>query len=561
MTTGASRTKLLVIGLDGATLDVLRPLAEEGVLPNIASFMAEGACGELESVMPPITGPAWASFMTGKNPGKHGVYEFLKKAPDGTDYPINSSDVHGRTLWELLSDAGRKVVVINVPVTYPPRKVDGVLLADFLTPSGRRDFGYPEGVVDELEGRYGPYRLYISEVYAPGKVGNVIDELFEVLEFRLSSARHLMETRPWDFFMVHVWGTDRLQHELWHILDTTHPKHDREEAARYRGRIMDYLRSVDGLIGELASLAGEGADVMVISDHGFGPIEKFMSFNVWLLDEGYLKLKKNPLTLMKLLLFRLGITPKLGYRLSMMLGFAKLRLSKGVGERVGMFRMINRFFLSLKDVDWSRSVAYSKGNYGQIFINVKGRELNGSVEPGEEYESVVRELSRRLKEITDPKTGMRLIEDVHLARDTYSGPYADKAPDITFLPSDMRFKALGTVDFTSNRFIEPVYGNYGDHRLSGILLARGPSFRKGAAITGARLIDIAPTALYIMDEEIPTDMDGRVLEGMLDEGLTKGRKSRYVEAGCQDGAGSGVRYDDTESEEIKKRLIDLGYMG
>ena len=237
--------KILVIALDGATLNVLSPLMDEGLLPNLAKMASEGIHGELCSTIPPITGPAWATFMTGKNPGKHSILEFLKKAPDGTEYPINSTEVDGSMLWEILSNTGKKVVVINVPVTYPPRVVDGVLLADFLTPMGRRDFGFPSGIIEELEKRFGPYRLYISEVYSPGKVDRVLDELLEVLDYRVRTACYLMETRQWDFFMVHIWGTDRIQHELWHILDATHTCHNEGEANAYRSRIIEYFRKVD----------------------------------------------------------------------------------------------------------------------------------------------------------------------------------------------------------------------------------------------------------------------------------------------------------------------------
>jgi predicted AlkP superfamily phosphohydrolase/phosphomutase len=555
----SNKHRILVIGLDGATFDVLLPLAREGLLPNISKFMTEGARGELKSVLPPITGPAWASFMTGKNPGKHGVFEFLKKAPDNTEYPISSSEVDGKALWEILSEAGRDVVVINVPVTYPPRKVKGVLLGDFLTPKGRRDFGYPDGIVEELEGLFGPYRLYISEVYSPDRVDKVLDELFEVLDYRVKTASYLMNTRPWDFFMVHIWGTDRIQHELWHIIDTTHPNHDKEVASRNRDRVLDYYRKVDEAVGTLAELAGRDASVMVISDHGFGPIEKFLSFNVWLLDEGILRLKRAPLSILKYALFKLGITPELGYKLSMRFGFAKLRLSKGVGGRVGLFRRVNSLFLSLADVDWSKSRAYSKGNYGQIFINLKGREPHGIVEPGEEYERVVSDITSRLGKITDPDTGKRIIGSIYKTVDMYKGPHVKDAPDIAFLPYDMRYKALGTVDFTTHRFIEPVYGNYGDHRVEGILIAAGPPFKKGAIVRSAELIDIAPTVLYAMGEKIPDDMDGKVLTEALDEVFAAGHAVEYAHASGAAGM-EDAGYEEGEKEEIMKRLKDLGYV-
>jgi predicted AlkP superfamily phosphohydrolase/phosphomutase len=175
--------RVLVLALDGATFDLIGPWLDDGSMPNLARLRAEGACGKLRSIVPPVTAPAWCSFMTGKNPGKHGVFEFFLREPGRfEEIPVSSRVRAGRTLWEILGDAGREVLVVNVPVTYPPSPVNGSLVGDFLTPIGARDFTWPPGLLDEIEAATGPFQLYHVEVYRKGRAGVVLDELDRVLE-------------------------------------------------------------------------------------------------------------------------------------------------------------------------------------------------------------------------------------------------------------------------------------------------------------------------------------------------------------------------------------------
>src|ERR1051325_11049576 len=170
--------KLLVIGLDGASFNVLDPLIERGLLPNIGALIARGARAELETTFPPITAVAWSSFMTGKNPGKHGIFEFVRRDRNTQrELAVNASFREGRAIWDMLSDAGHRVIVHNFPCTYPPHALNGLLLADFMTPRGRRDFTSPLSLLTELEEKFGPYRLHLSQTYAGGKAQGVLDEL------------------------------------------------------------------------------------------------------------------------------------------------------------------------------------------------------------------------------------------------------------------------------------------------------------------------------------------------------------------------------------------------
>jgi predicted AlkP superfamily phosphohydrolase/phosphomutase len=556
--------KVLFIGLDGATFDVLDPLIDQGLMPRLKQFIDQGVRGPLETTIPPITPTAWVSWMTGKNPGKHGVFEFLlRRKGSGAlpDTPVNSHSRDGLPFWDLLGQMGKQAIVTNVPCTYPPSMVNGVMISDFLTPRGRRDFTYPEKLIEEVEGRFGPYELYITEVYTPGNVDKILDQLFTELEYKTNVNRYLMEQYGWDVFATHYWGTDRFQHELWHLLDETHPFFDRKEHDAHINRIHEYWHAVDSTLGELFDDVGNDATVYLGSDHGFGPIEKFLCFNVWLIDEGLLVLKRDAMTLFKRAVFRLGLTPDLAYRSAMKMGLAHLRLSVGVTNRSKLMKVANLLMLSLEDVDWSRTVAFSKGNYGQIFINVRGRDEHGIVEPGAAYETEVRQVIDKLRALVDPATRQPLIGSIWRREDLYTGPHIDEAPDIQFLPADMTNKPLGTLDLTSNKFITPVYGNSGDHRMHGILLGRGPELRSGTLVEGARIIDFAPTILHSFGVEVPSDMDGRVLEEIFTEQYMAENPVRTSEAAEYVAPESTGAMTDEESEEIRQRLRGLGYLG
>lgn len=555
--------KVLFIGLDGATFDLLDPFIKDGLMPNLSQFMAEGFKGLLETVYPPITPTAWVSWMTGKNPGKHGVFEFLLRrngsgAPP--DSPVSARSRDGQTFWDILAGAGKRAIVTNVPCTYPPAISNGLMISDFLTPRGRRDFTYPPALLEEVESRFGPYELYITEVYRPGSVGKILDQLFTEVEYKTKVNRYLMDQYEWDVFATHYWGTDRFQHELWHLVDESHPFFDKKEHDENIGRIHEYWHAVDSALGELFDQVGDDTTVYIGSDHGFGPIKRFLCFNVWLIEEGLLVLKRDPMTLLKRALFRLGLTPDLAYRSAMKLGLAHLRLSVGVTNRSTLMKLGNILMLSLEDVDWSRTTAYSKGNYGQIFINLKGREANGVVEPGAAYQREVEDIIEKLRKLKDGE-GKPLIAEVWRREELYNGAHAGEAPDIQFLPRDMSNKPLGTLDLTSNKFITPVYGNSGDHRMHGILLGKGPDLRKGIEVAGARIIDCAPTILHTFGAEVPSDMDGSVLEQVFTGEFMRQNAVRISEPLSSAQAPDGPSMTDEESEEIRERLRGWGYLG
>ncbi len=554
--------RVLIIGLDGITFDTFDPWMEEGILPNTAMFRDGGVHASLDSIFPPITAPAWASFMTGMNPGKTGIFEFLYSRSSSFDLaPVNATVRDGVTLWDILSREGKKVISLGVPVTYPPEPVNGVLVGGFLPPQGARDFTHPPELLDEIEKRYGPYPIYHKEVYQKGKVDRVIDEANDILRYRREMTLDLLKEREWDFAITYFEGTDRMQHEVWHIHDESHPHSTRSEVARYKEKVLGFYREVDETVRLLTEAVDDGETaVIIMSDHGFGPIHYYLNLNVWLLEQGFLKLKRDPLTLLKRLIFTLGITPAFGYRTAMKLGLAGLRLSKGVGGRNVIFDMINSIFLSLENIDWTRTRAYSKGNYGQIYVNLKGREPDGSVDPSE-YDAVVEELKKALRAIPDPDTGGKLMSDVFHRSERYTGAYVERMPDVLFKPGNMVYKALGIVDFTTRHFIEPTFGNSGDHRMNGVFFAKGGEFDvRAERLPEISIMDVAPTVLHALGLAVPEDMDGRVIENAFRKEWIESHPVR-MRRPYERVDKSRMELSDTERQEIIDRLKGMGYVG
>ncbi|MBL8149774.1 MAG: alkaline phosphatase family protein [Blastocatellia bacterium] len=552
--------KVLIIGLDGMTFDFVDPLIEQGRLKTLSRLMSEGVRSPLETVFPPITSAAWTSFITGKNPGKHGILEFIqRRRGQNRETAANSTHRSGKALWDLFSEEGRRVVVTNFPVTYPPTRVNGFMISDFMTPKGRRDITHPPELLQELEAKFGSYKLYMTETYAKGNVDNVLTELFEELNYKSNVNCYMMKNYDWDLLVTHIWGTDRCQHELWHIIDPSHPKHDKEEARLYKERVYDYWDSVDREVERMIEAAGSDVAVFIASDHGFGPAHKYCAFNIWLLQEGFLKLKQDAMTRIKQMLFSMGVTPELAYKLSRNPLLKPLRPSRGVGTQKSKVGMLNKLFLSFNDVDWARTTAFSKGNYGQIFVNLKGREPEGSVDLAD-YEKVREKVIAKLRAIKDPKSGGNLIDPIYKREEIYSGEHFEEAPDISFLPKDMTYVSLGNMDFMSNKFMVNSFGNSGTHRLHGVFIAHAKEFNSSLRLPNARIVDAAPTILHLSGIAIPKDMDGRVLTEIFSKEFLTQHPVKIGDA-AERGNTEDANFSDEESEEVRARLHELGYMG
>lgn len=267
-----------------------------------------------------------------------------------------------------------------------------------------------------------------------------------------------------------------------------------------------------------------------------------------------MKLRPNPVTRLKYALFRMGFSPMPVYNLLMRLGFGKFKREVVRGKS----QKLRLVFLSFDDVDWSRTIAYSLGNIGQIRINVRGREPNGCIEPGPQYEQVVADVKERLSKLHDPKTGEQVIENIYHQSEIYTGDAAKDGPDILFLPRRLEYFGFGEYEFGDHRVVVPVdRGISGTHRMNGIGLAWGKPIRAGK-FEGARLEDLAPSILHLMDMPIPAHMDGRPLvETIRDDADLPAPRSGPAWEGT---SGHTEGLSDGEEEAIRQRLKDLGYV-
>ncbi len=558
--------RVLVVGLDGATFDLIRPWAAAGHLPALARLMQQGIHGELRSTMPPVTSPAWPSFMTGMNPGKHGVFDFIRSrrgdSPGGFDM-VNASHIAARPLWQLLSEAGRRVGVVGVPVTYPPRPVNGFMISGILSPR-HAEIAYPPGLLRRYEDELGPYRISPAVQYADGDEEAFVADLLALMEQRARYALRLMRDYEWDFFMVHFVALDAAQHALWKFVDPTHPRYDPhsevETAAgqRYGDSLRTLYQKADAILARLWEQTGPDDVLLVMSDHGFGPLHGTVNLNNFLLQRGFLCLKRDVATRLRYALFRHGITPSAAYALLVKLGLQDVvvKVSKRARNAI-----VGRF-LSFSAVDWSRTQAYAMGHVGQVFINLRGRELHGCVPP-EEYEAVRQRVADALRELEHPQFGRPLVDEIIFKEQVYQGPYAERGADL--LPVMDGFRYIAFPLFASNaQLVTPqVRGDSGCHRLHGILLADGPAVRQGIELDGARIIDLAPTILYRMGLPVPGDMDGCVLTEMFEPAFVRATPLQQTEA--EAGEPTADRRPEhellpEERAEIEARLRSLGYL-
>jgi len=546
--------RVMVIALDGATFDILKPWLEADKLPTLKKLYDNGAHADLMTTFPPITAAAWNSMMTGKNPGKHGIYEFLQRKADAYSVePMNANKRQAKSLWHLLSDAQKRVVVVNVPMTYPPEPVRGALVSGMPVPAKRTDFAYPAKLSEEILEWLPDYTINASSVYIRGKADEFLTDIRVKMNQRLIVAENLMAREDWDFSMVHILGTDRIQHEFWHCMDSTHPKHS-GEALQYQNAILEFYQELDQNLARVLKFADDDTTIMIISDHGFGPLHQFVYLNTWLLAEGFLVLKQDAKTRLKALAFKLGFSPTNIYRLVEKIGLGGMRGGTDMATRQELLDML---FLSFQDVDWTRTKAYARGNFGQIFLNVKGREPQGIVEIGEDYDQTLKTIIDRLPSLKDPKTGTSLFSHAKTKAELFAGEHLENAPDIAVFMADETYVGLGTADFPANAVAETAIGNTGDHRFNGVLMMAGRGVQK-TSLEQAQLIDIAPTVLHLLGVPVPKDMDGQVLTTALDESL---HSVTYSEAESGQPTAQATGYSAEEEAEMLQHLEDLGYLG
>ncbi|TET79105.1 MAG: hypothetical protein E3J41_02810 [Candidatus Cloacimonadota bacterium] len=540
--------KVLIIGLDGATFDYIFPLMRKGKLPTISGLIKNGVWGYLESTIQPITGSAWPSFMTGKTPAKHSVFDFIQQEIKEDVSLVNSQSIVGETIFDILSRQGKEVMSINVPVTYPPWKINGVMITGMLSPE-KAEITYPPELKKELK----DYRVDIKVSYKGGREQEMIDDIKDLLKNRTMFTIKLLSEKKWDFGMVVFRGTDVIPHYFRKYMDPVHPQYNKS-SKEFRNAINEVYGDADSAIEELLKVIPKDTSVFLMSDHGHGRLRKMINLNIWFLENGFLALKKSPRVMLKYNLFRTGFSPQNVYRTLSRFGIqnAIQKFSRQTRNKI-----LNAM-LSFSDVDWQKTKAYSLGHVGQIYINLKGREKFGIVNRGNEYEEVREEIIEKLKRLRDPKTGKDVIEKVVKKEEIYSGPYLDRSPDLFLFSKDSEYDAFALMAQNTEIFCDHFKGQSGNHRLHGIFVANGYNIRPGIQIKNAKIIDILPTVLYSMGLPIPDDLDGRILKDIFQTQFLSRTSPNFEKAKVIE---KEKLLLEGEQEEIKERLKQLGYLG
>ena len=549
--------RVLVIGLDGATFDLIKPWAAEGHLPTLRRLLKGGAHGPLRSTIPPMTAPAWTSFATGVNPGQHRLFDWIARRPDSYRFsPVTAADGTAPTLFSLLSQAGRRVCSLNVPMTYPPSPVNGVMVSGIPAPS-TQGITYPADLYRDMLQAIGDYILYPDpgQAYSDSGIDAFLKRLYRCTELRLQAFDYLGSLDEWDFAMLVFNGVDTVSHAMWKFMDRTHPLHDPKRAAKYGSAIRDYYCYVDRQLGDIVQNLDDRTTLILMSDHGFGPFHKFIHVNNWLIQQGFMKIKASPRARLKKTLFSLGFSPMAVYNRLMQLGLGALKREVVRGQGQGLLKTL---FLSFEDVDWPRTAAYSLGNVGQIYLNVVGREPLGSIQSGQEYERARDAVIARLQELRDPASSETVVEYVYRREEVYSGRQTSHAPDILFIPRRLEYFGFGEYEFGSHKIIEPVKrGISGTHRMQGIFIAYGANERPGVTVQAAQLVDLAPTIMHLMGLPVPAHMDGRVL----DEIFPAGFRPVSIAGGQTQWQAPAGSLSEQEREILAERMRNLGYVG
>ncbi len=561
-------TRLLIFGLDGATFDLIRPWVAEGFLPHLGQLIENGVSGDLASTLPPVTSPAWPSFMTGMNPGKHGVFDFIRPAAlkdvgavrpgVGSFSLVNATSIREPTIWQIMSDAGLRVGVINVPVTFPPRPINGFMIGGLLSPSSG-DITYPKDLLAPYAAELGPYRVGLRVQYKEGNEAAFLADALDLIETRGRYALRLMRDHPWDVFMVHFIALDNLQHAFWKFIDPTHPRYRPDLAEKFGDGLLQAYQKVDEQVGRLVEQAQDLAgdlNLIALSDHGFGPLHYIINLNIHLMKHGLLHLKRDPWTRFKALLFRAGLSPAGVYH-----WLERMRLQNIVARvsKHSRNQVVGKF-LSFNNVDWSRTVAYSMGHVGQIYLNWQGRGSHGIIGAGAEYEAARERVIEALRQLAHPITGQPLLDEAIYGPAVTAGPYAHQGPDLHLIFDGYRCIAFPL--FASNHQVvtRQIRGDSGCHRGNGIFIGYGPVFRQCTTVEGSRIIDLAPTILHLMGLPVPDDMDGRVLETALQPLFMETHPVR-IARGDNKETDQETLLSAEDTAEIEDRLRALGYLG
>ena len=534
---------ILIIGLDGADWRILNPWIEQGALPHLAALRAQSAWGDLRSTIRPESSTAWSTFATGVNPGRHDIFGFSAQRPETYDTQLNTAtSIRHATFWQYAAAAGKRIALLNAPMTYPPQPfTNGALVAGMLTPSLRSSFTHPPELRAKLLDAVPEYTINVEQTGL--SLQRFIRDTTRAIRTRGRAALWLLGQDNWDAATVVFTATDRLQHYSLHLLHPGHPRYDLGEAEKLLPDLLAAYRAIDQAVGELVQAAGANATIILLSDHGFAPCARAFLPNAWLEQQG-------------LLTRRTVAAPSPGL-------WRRLRANpalRQIKNALPLLRDVRRPPPpggNLAAVDWSRTQAvYSPA--GGIRFNVRGREPQGVISAAA-ADKLATELTTALLDIADPATGQHPIQAVYRREELYHGPYVSHAPDLIVEPrradDNPAYNTIYEYGFGSD-FLRSSGDFTGNHALDGILAAVGPGIPAGR-INHARLLDIAPTILHALDLPLPPDLDGSVLPLW-----SQPQEIKWLDG--DEAPSPGLTIDEAlsaeESATVEDRLRSLGYL-
>jgi predicted AlkP superfamily phosphohydrolase/phosphomutase len=577
--------RLIVFGVDGGTLEIVRPLAAKGLLPNFARVMEQGVAGELASTFPPMTFPAFTTFMTGKNPGGHGVFDFFERVPGryGVRF-VNANSRRSRTLWRMLSEGGRRVTVIGFPVTYPPEPINGLMISGFDAPGigakADRTCFYPAAFYEELRREVGDYVITptVDMLRVEQNPGEGIGAILETIERKVRSALYVQARERWDCLAFMLIESDFAGHRYWKYYDPASPQYRAGAPEQLREGLPRVYAAIDQALGRVMAADPE-AGVLIFSDHGFGGAStKAVFLNRFLEQQGMLKFAAGAAGG-----GALGARMRLGGRLAV----ARM---KDIGLHYLPEALRTPLLRSMKignqiesrirfgGIDWGGTAVYSDESpyFPALWVNLAGRESAGIVAP-ERYEETCARAAAALGDWRDPDTGQPLVQRVYRREEIYRGEQVERAPDLlidwnldrgySYLSgrsledhSGQSLRRLAPHEFHSHEMAT----RGGSHRPNGILMAMGGPFGRGG-VEGASLGDLTPTILFCQGLGIPQEIEGRVLAELFSSEFLSAHAPQRIAAAQMRPAADAVEapadnYTDEEREIIERRLRDLGYL-
>ncbi len=537
-------TRVLLLGLDGMTFDVLEPAFEAGHMPVFKRLLDRGASGILTSTVPPYTPPGWTSIFTGVNPGKHGIFGFTLGNVQSSKGLVSLDRVTAPAIWNAANAQGVRMGLFNIPMTYPAPAVDGFAVSGMLTPEGGgktpENFTHPESLSAEIAGVVPGYEIDIEVDYDQDwKSTAIIERLSANLDRKRRALAHLMERHP-DLGLLFgvLEAPDRLMHVHYKYIDPRQEHFHRPEAAAIRERAWAFFDEMDGMIGDMLAWAGNDGFVVTMSDHGFGPKDKSVNVNLALREWGLLHIGGAG-----------AVTKSAGVRT--LARKAKKVLPKSVWQKAKG--------AAQSSIDWSRTKAFSAPIPQQgIYVNLQGREPHGIV-PQSEYESVRDEIVARFSDLVDPDDGKPVLDRIYRREEVLSGPQAVDAPDLFPVCREYSY------ELSDGLYSPRVLDDYralprGFHHMDGIFGIAGPGIEPRSGLK-ASLYDVMPTALYLAGLKVP-EVDGRVLSEWLPQAMVASAPP-VVEAMDLPLAGSGAEaspYSAEDEAAIEESLRNLGYL-